>query len=304
MKEEEISRSAAVQLGYNKEERVAVIHIEDIGLCRTGDEGALLALEGAATSGSVMVPCPGFQEIAAIARSCRDLDLGVHLTLNAEYENFRWKPLLNDVPGLVSPDGGMWRSVEETVANASAEEVERELRTQIDRALEAGIDVTHLDTHMGAALDPKFVDVYVKLALEYQLPAFIPRIDIAQLESLGMGALAETYGRLIDQMDSLGFPLFDHFDVDSLSFEPGDGKQHNENRVNALQPGLSFLFLHAACGEPELKSISPKWRQRDEEYRIYSEGTMERILEQAGVCTIGMRELRDLIRGERQATAT
>ncbi len=292
--------SSTLRLGFKKEERVAVIHVEDIGLCQTGDEGALLALEGTATCGSVMVPCPGFAEMAAVARSRRDLDLGVHLTLNAEYENFRWGPLRDDVPGLVSPDGGVWRLPEETVANASPEEVDRELRSQIDRALESGIDVTHLDTHMGTALDPKFVEVYAGLALDYQLPAFIPRIDLAQLESLGLGEHFKSFARLTDRLESQGFPIFDHFNADSLSFEPGEGARHNAHRVDSLKPGLSFLFLHAARGKPELESISPKWRQRDEEHRIYSDGTMERTLDRAGVHRIGMRPFRDLLRGRRK----
>ena len=295
--------STASRLGFEKEERVVVIHVEDIGLCRTGDEGAVLALEDAATCGSVMVPCPAFPEMAAVARSRRDLDLGVHLTLNAEYETFRWGPLRDDVPGLVSPDGGMWRTLEETVASASPEEVDRELRAQVDRALESGIDVTHLDAHMGTALHPKFVEVYAGLALHYQLPAFIPRIDIAWLESRGLGERYEPFARLIDRMERQGFPIFDQFDADSLSFAPGEGAQHNARRVDSLRPGLSFLILHAARGAPELESISPRWRQRDEEHRIYSDGTMERTLDRAGVRRIGMRPLRDLLRGRNERIA-
>ncbi len=289
--------STALRLGFGKQDRVAVIHVEDIGLCRTGDEGALLALEGAATCGSFMVPCPGFPELAALARSRRDLDLGVHLTLNAEYESLRWGPLRDDVPGLVAPDGGMWRTLEETVENASPEEVDREARAQIDRALESGIDVTHLDTHMGTALHTKFVEVYAGLAIDYQLPAFIPRIDAAWLENPSLRERLEPYARLIDRMENQGFPIFDQFDADSLSFTPGEGARHNAHRVDSLRPGLSFLVLHAARGEPELESISPRWRQRDEEHRIYSDGTMEHTLDRAGVRRIGMRPLRDLLRG-------
>jgi predicted glycoside hydrolase/deacetylase ChbG (UPF0249 family) len=289
--------STAVRLGFEKEERVALIHVEDIGLCRTGDEGAVLALEGAATCGSVMVPCPAFPEMAAVSRSRPDLDLGVHLTLNAEYETLRWGPLRDDVPGLVSPDGGMWRTLKETVLNASPEEADRELRAQVDRALESGIDATHLDAHMGTALNPKFVEVYARIALDYQLPAFIPRIDMAELESRGLGERYEPYAGLIDRLEKQGFPIFDQFDGESLSFTPGEGAQHNARRVDSLRPGLSFLILHAARGAPELESISPRWRQRDEEHRIYSDGTMERTLDRAGVRRIGMRPLRDLLRG-------
>jgi hypothetical protein len=264
------------RLGFGKEDRVVVVHVDDVGMCRAGNEGALRALEGAATCGSIMVPCPAFEEIARIARERSDLDLGVHLTLNAEYETYRWGPLRDDVPGLVSPDGGMWRTTEETVAHATPEEVDRELRAQVERALEAGIDVTHLDTHMGTALDPKFAEVYGELALDYRLPVFLPRVDRAVLEGLGLREWYEFYARLVDRLEEKGFPVFDHFDTDSLSFAPGTGAEHNARRVEGIGPGLSWLLIHAARGGPELESITLDWRQRDEEHRIYSDGTMDR----------------------------
>ena len=284
------------RLGFGKEDRVVVVHVDDVGMCHSGNEGALLALEGAATCGSVMVPCPAFEEIARIARERADLDLGVHLTLNAEYETYRWGPLRDDVPGLVSPDGGMWRTTAETVDNATPEEVERELRAQVDRALEAGIDVTHLDTHMGTALEPKFAHVYAELALDYRLPVFLPRVDRSQLEGLGMGDRYEVYARLIDRAEGAGLPVLDHFNIDSLSFSPGTGAEHNARRLDGLGPGLSWLLIHAARGGPELESITPDWRQRDEEHRIYSDGTMEQTFSRAGVRRIGLRPLRDLVR--------
>ena len=156
--------SAIRRLGFGEQERVVVVHVDDVGMSRAANTGALRAFEGAATCGSVMVPCAAFDEIARIARGRRDLDLGVHLTLNAEYEGHRWGPVRDDVPGLVSPDGGMWRTTAEAVANATPEEVHRELAAQIDRALDAGIDVTHLDSHMGTVMDAKFVEVYAELA--------------------------------------------------------------------------------------------------------------------------------------------
>jgi predicted glycoside hydrolase/deacetylase ChbG (UPF0249 family) len=284
------------RLGFGKEDRVVVVHVDDIGMCHAGNEGALLALGGAATCGSIMVPCPGFEEIASIARERPDLDLGVHLTLNAEYETYRWGPLRDDVPGLVSPDGGMWRTTAETVANATPEEVSRELRAQVDRALEAGIDVTHLDGHMGTALEPEFVEVYADLALHYRVPVFMPRVDRAVLEAMGMGERLEVYARLVERVEAEGFPVFDQFNVDSLSFEPGTGAEHNARRVEGFGPGLSWLLIHAARRGPELESITPDWRQRDEERRIYSDGTMERTFSRAGVRPIGLRPLRDLIR--------
>jgi predicted glycoside hydrolase/deacetylase ChbG (UPF0249 family) len=287
--------SSATDLGFEAESRVVVVHVDDVGMSTAANTGALRALEGAATCGSIMVPCPAFEEIAKIAANRPELDLGVHLTLNAEYEGYRWGPVADDVPGLESPDGGMWRSSDETVEHASAEEVECELRAQIDKALATGIDVTHLDSHMGTCFNPKFIEVYVKLARDYRLPAFIPRVSHAALERAGIPASLERYVALIEGVEADGFPVFDHFNSDSLEFPPGTGEAHNQERVRGFAPGLAYLITHCAEGGEQLESITHDWRQRDEEHRIYSDGTMASFFETEGVNTIGMRPLRDLL---------
>ena len=278
-------------LGLSAEDRVVVVHVDDVGMSEAANEGALLALGGAATCGSIMVPCPAFDPIAGVARERPELDLGVHLTLNCEYEGYRWAPVSEEVPGLVSPDGGMWRTTDEAVENASPEEVERELRAQIEKALEAGIDVTHLDGHMGTVFNPKFVEVYVTLGRDFRLPLFIPRVDRGVLERTGMPPSLERYVSLIENAEKEGFPVFDHFDSNSLEFEPGSGPDHNRSRVSALGPGLSYLITHCANGNAQLQSITNDWRQRDEEHRIYSDGTMQAHFDAEGIVTIGMRPM-------------
>jgi hypothetical protein len=288
--------SAVERLGFAPEDRVIVVHVDDIGMCSSANVGALRALEGSATCGSVMVPCPAFDEIARIAVARPEIDLGVHLTLTAEHEALRWGPVRDDVPGLVSPDGGMWRTVAEVVQNAPVEEVEWELRAQIDRALVAGIDVTHLDCHMGAVFDIKFVDVYARLVQDYRLPAFVPRITRAAIIERGLGDRLEPYLEIIETVEAAGFPIFDHFNQDSLHFEPGTGLAHNTQRVAGFGAGLGYLITHCAEGGAELEAITADWRQRDEEHQIYSDGSMAGVLAEQGIQTVGMRVLRDLVR--------
>ena len=286
------------RLGFEADASVVVVHVDDLGMSDAANRGGLEALDGAATCGSVMVPCPAFEAIAAIARERPDLDLGVHLTLNAEYESWRWPPLRNDVPGLASPDGGMWRTTAEMAEHARPDEVDRELRAQIDRALASGIDVTHLDAHMGTVFQTPFVAVYAGLARDYRLPVFLPRVNREVLERAGLSDAARKYLDLVEGLESEGIPVFDHFNAASLGFEPGTGADHNRARLDTLGPGLSYLIIHAALGGTELESITPDWRQRDEERRIYSDGTLARALSDAGFRTLGMRRLRDLLRGE------
>ena len=119
LRHEGVEMSSAAVLGHDPSDRLVVVHVDDIGMSAAANRGALRALAGAATCGSVMVPCPGFDEIAEVARQRKDLDLGVHLTLNAEYESYRWGPVHDGAKSLVSGDGGMWRSSEDTVASRS-----------------------------------------------------------------------------------------------------------------------------------------------------------------------------------------
>ena len=284
-------------LGFDRDDRVAVVHIDDIGMCSAANAGASAALADAATCGSVMVPCPGFPEIARLARDNPHWDLGVHLTLNCEYEDYRWGPLASEAASLRAPDGGMWPSVDETVEHASVEDVELELRTQVQTAIEAGIDVTHLDSHMGSIFHPKFIEAYFRLALELRLPVFVPRVTQEVLERAGMPLSLERYVEIIDRAEGMGFPIFDAYDGDSLGYEPGSEVEYNRARAQELGPGLNYLITHCAVGDDELQSLTPDWRQRDGEYRIYSDGTMTRCFEELGIKTLGMLPLRERLQG-------
>ncbi len=288
------------ELGHRAEDRVLVLHVDDMGLCAAANAGALLALQGSASSGSIMAPCPGFEDLLrrldAAPELVPELDLGVHLTLNSEQVGQPWRPLRDDVPSLLSPQGVMWGSKAESVAHAEPAEVEAELRAQIERVLQAGIDATHLDAHMGTVFDLKFVEVYFRLAREYRLPAFIPRVNRATLVSHGLPDKFERYVEIIEEAEALGFPIFDSFDSNSLHFEPGQGLEHNRARLTGLGPGLGYFITHCALGDDELRRVTEDWRLRDEELRIFSGPDGEALLAEGNFETLGMRPLRDRLR--------
>jgi predicted glycoside hydrolase/deacetylase ChbG (UPF0249 family) len=291
----------AEQLGFGADERIAVVHCDDIGMCHAANVGAFEALEkGPATCGSIMVPCPWFPEAAEYARASPGIDLGVHLTLNAEWSGYRWGPVLGaaSVPSLVDGQGCLPRSVAETVARGRPEEVEQELRAQIERALDAGIDVTHLDSHMGTCLLPPFAPIYARLAREFRLPLFVVRPDEAALAALGAEASGGVYDELLDGLGKDGIPTLDGFDADSLHFAPGDGEAHNRNRLARLGPGVNYLICHPARAGEELDAIASDGHMRDFERRFYGGPLGRRALEEEGIRRIGMRALRTLVRQE------
>jgi predicted glycoside hydrolase/deacetylase ChbG (UPF0249 family) len=294
-----VSGSLAERLGFGPTERVAIVHGDDIGLCHAANAGAFQALRaGPVTCGSLMVPCPGFAEAAAWARAEPEHDLGVHLTLTAEWERWRWGPVADPaaVPSLLDAEGFLPRTAQECVAHARVDEVEIELRAQIERALAEGIDVTHLDAHMGVVLMPPLIDVYVRLALDYRLPVFAIRPDAAALAALGRPDAAGAIRRALDALESGGVPILDGFDADSLGFAPGDGEAHNRRRLAGLGRGVSYLICHPAQGGDELAAITTDAHAREFERTFYGGEAGRRALAEAGIRTLGMRPLRQLLR--------
>jgi len=160
--------SLAEALGFAPDARVLILNADDLGLSHATNVGTYEALRsGLATSASLMVPCPWAREAAS---RYRGEDVGVHLTLNAEHERYRWGPI-TQAPSLLDGDGGFPRTVDDLWDHADLDEVRRELRAQVERAILWGFDVSHLDSHMGALqLRPEFFDVYLDLAVDFGLP--------------------------------------------------------------------------------------------------------------------------------------
>jgi YdjC-like protein len=141
-------------LGFSPDSRVAIFHADDVGMCH----GANVAFEelsrkGSINCGSVMVPCPWFTEVVEMAAADARLDVGVHLTLTSERTTYRWPPIstTSRSSGLIDESGYFWRRLPMLGAHVVPQAAEAEMRAQIERALAAGIDITHLDTHMGAS---------------------------------------------------------------------------------------------------------------------------------------------------------
>jgi len=294
----------AERLGFRAEERIAIVHCDDIGMCHAANAGAFEALDrGPATCGSVMVPCPWFREAAQLAGQRPEVDLGVHLTLTSEWQHYRWGPVAprSSVPSLLDSQGFLPRTSQEIAARGRPEEVEIELRAQIEAALAAGIDVTHLDAHMGAVLMPPFIHLYASLAIEYRLPVFAIRPDPAALALLGSSQAGPAIERALGMLDDAGVPILDGMNANSLAFEPGQGPAHNAARLADLGPGVHYLICHPARGGDELDAISHDAHARDFERSFYGGEAGRRALEEREIRTLGMRPLRDLVRGSSPA---
>ncbi len=245
-----------------------------------------------------MVPCPWFREIASAAADDQALDLGVHLTLTSEWPQYRWGPLstVSRASGLVDEQGYFPRNCLDLRQRLNVEAAAIEFRTQIDRALEAGIDVTHLDTHMGAALVPELVDIYVRLGREYRLPILLPRELDSYTGVLRMGEIPPgIYERIVAELDAWGLPVFERFRMTPEVPGP-EVEMTYRTMIETLPSGATFFGLH--CNAPgDIEAIvPPRAHWRTDEYRLFGSGAPMRWIAAAGIRAIGMREIRDLWR--------
>jgi predicted glycoside hydrolase/deacetylase ChbG (UPF0249 family) len=254
------------ELGFAPDDRVVILHADDVGMCQSSLTAfAELVDVGLVSSGAVMVPCPWFPSVAAYCRATPGVDLGVHLTLTSEWDSYRWGPISTRDPasGLLDDEGYLHRRSEGVQTHGDAAAVQREMEAQVARALATGLDVTHLDTHMGAVAHAKFVAGYVQLALQLRLPAMIPRLDEAGWRAFGMdGEVAALAARFVAELEAQGMPLIDHLASLPLEEDPGDRLALARQELDALPPGLTHFIIHPAADTPELRAITRSWRSR------------------------------------------
>jgi chitin disaccharide deacetylase len=269
------------RLGYPADAKLVILNCDDLGSSRSANVAVYDALRnGLATSASLMVPCPWARDAAA---QYRGEDVGVHLTLNSEWETYRWGPI-TQAPSLLDGDGGFPRTIEDTWDHADLEEVRRELRAQIERAILWGFDVSHLDSHMGTLqLRADFFDVYLELAVEFALPLRMGGASGQRLVGFPYRDLAEAEGVV--------FP--DHF----ILYSGVGGRKHVERALFDLRPGVTEMYLHPGVDTDELRASHPDWSGRVEDHAFMcADPSLPDLIARAGAVMIGYRELRALQR--------
>lgn len=279
-----------------------VLHEDDVGFC-CGANDAFVELSAAGTisAGSVMVPTPWFHDLARRAADLPSLDIGVHLTLTSEHAGYRWAPMTRPSPaaGLTDEHGFMWPAVAQVREHAEPDAVEAEWRAQIDAALAAGIDVTHLDAHMGAALAPEWCDRYVALGVEYGVPALMT-VDMGSYgpQTHLTGVAEETFAEFVGQARAAGMPVFDRVLETDFGRERGAPVDYAAmfTEVDG-DPGCELVYaaLHPCRPGPgEVERIDEgTWHVRTDEYELFRTTVWQEWLGAQPFDVIGMRELRD-----------
>jgi predicted glycoside hydrolase/deacetylase ChbG (UPF0249 family) len=254
--------------------------------------------QGLVTCGAVMMPCPWVPELAAWCQAHPKADVGVHLTLTSEWNGYRWRPLstADTKSGLLDEEGYMWRSVADLHRHMDVDAAIAELRAQVERALALGIDVTHVDTHMGAVAHPKLAPAYIRLALEYRLPAMLPHISEARMAEWGVSpAAARSFLAEMEALIASGYPILDHL---CSARGDGDRMQVYERLFDELPVGITHLLLHPSVADADLDAITEHAADRFADYECFMSPELQEYVIGQGIHLIGYRRLRELIRSD------
>jgi predicted glycoside hydrolase/deacetylase ChbG (UPF0249 family) len=292
------------KLGFTDNDRAVIIHTDDIGMCHASVQAFKDLWEfGTISSGATMVPCPWFPAVAQMCRENPDMDMGVHATLNAEWQSYRWGPISTREAssGLMDESGYFHQWQPAVYENAQPDAVEQELNAQIEKALAAGIDITHVDSHMGTIMNPKFIQSYVQAASSRLLPSMLPRLNKQVIETMEMSEEeAARYIPMLEILESMGIPM-----IDAVLFMPLN--EHSDDHIESARKllgeapvGITHLLLHPSVDTPELRAIAPDWVARVANYNAFMSDEMKKILEREAVKIIGYGAIRDVMRKANQ----
>tara|TARA_R110002050_G_scaffold136014_1_gene259160 strand:- start:4829 stop:5695 length:867 start_codon:yes stop_codon:yes gene_type:complete len=278
------------QLGYKKEDILLMVHADDAGLSCSENAATIEALKkGIVNSYSIMVPCPWFWDMANFAKNQPQHDCGIHLTLTCEWKHYKFGPVLpySEVPSLVDQQGHFHAKRDQVKKWAKPQEVKKELKAQIDRALAAGITPTHLDSHMYTlGLTKELLSVYRELGREYQLPIFL---SDQLLEDVGNPDSLQTSDSIVNAVHMGNFGAMK---------STGLGPVYT-NMLENLKAGFNIILIHPAFDNMEMKQVCTDhpnfgslWRQMD--FDFFTNPNTVALLKERNIKPITWREIQKI----------
>ena len=158
-----------------------IVRGDDIGGSHGSNMGVIKAYqEGIERTTEIMTVAPWFKEAVKLLEENPGLDVGVHIVLTSEWDNYKWRPLTH-CPSLCDEDGYFLRgtfpskdypgqSMMENKDRLDMGEIEAEMRAQIEMAKKYVPNLTHLTSHMAwCIVDEKIDNIARRLCDEYGL---------------------------------------------------------------------------------------------------------------------------------------
>jgi len=278
------------KLGYSKNDKLLIIHADDIGLSNSVNKASFEALKnGYVNSGSIMMPCDYISDVGEFAIENPDIDFGLHLTVTSEWRDYKWNGVLqpNDTPSLINKKGELFKNIKKFVLNAEPLELKRELQAQIDLSKSIGIKPTHIDSHEGALFyDEDLFKVYLEIGEENKLPVFVPKLVAVHFD--------ENFPKPENVV------VIENFYMARKGIEFDEWESFYLDILNNLNPGLSQLIVHLGYDNDEMKSISvdhpnfgSKWRNLD--YDIVSSNSFQEALKRNNIQLVTWKEIQNII---------
>ncbi|MFM1794861.1 MAG: hypothetical protein RL642_1246 [Bacteroidota bacterium] len=303
-----LAQTYAERLGFPKDAKVVILHVDDAGMSFDSNEGVIKAMnEGVANSTSIMMPCSWVPGMFAYLRANPNTDAGLHLTLTSEWNSYRWGPLAGKttVPGLVDKEGAMWKSVSETVAHATPDEVYKEIKSQLDRSRTAGWEPTHFDSHMGTLFASEgFLRKYLQLGIEEKIPVMFPGGHNSMIMQTPSAALLkkEQTDAIGQMLWNAGLPVLDDLHNVSYDFQyPSENindKKLQElatnnyiNSFNQLQPGVTMVIMHCTAPTEVFSKISDSGITRKADLLAMQSTVLKQYLKDNHIILTTWREL-------------
>ena len=285
------------------------MHVDDVGMSLESNEGAIETMsKGAATSCSIMMPCSWVPGFFHYLKEHPNTDAGLHLTLTSEWKDYRWGPVIGkaQVPGLVDSEGALWASVPQVVQHATAEEVDKEIRAQVEKCLAYGFKPTHFDSHMGTLFaSPAFLEKYLGLGIEYKTPVMFPgghntlimnqlkamRVDINQTNAVG------------ERLWNAGLPVIDDLHNESYAPHLPTGVQATTENLRkyktqfyidalkSVKPGITYVIMHCSKVSSQFAAITPSGPIREGDYLAMLHPELMDYIKKEGIILTTMREL-------------
>ncbi|MFA6244105.1 MAG: polysaccharide deacetylase family protein [Candidatus Hydrogenedentales bacterium] len=287
----------AERLGWPKGSRVVIFHSDDAGMSHSSNVGVIEGIEkGLVTSASTMMPCGWVPEWAKYMKEHPEFDNGLHLTLTSEWENYRWMPVAGSaaVPTLSDEQGCLWDNVELASKNATPDDIEKEIRAQVERAQKMGLPITHLDTHMGTVYArPDFLERYIKVGVEKHIPIMImgghmthtiksEGEAVAALKTLGIG----------EKVWEGGLPVLDDLITYTYDVKTFDEKKAMViDALRTLKPGVTQIIVHCTRPTEEFAFITTSGETRLNDLLVVIDPEVKKAVEDEKIILSTWREL-------------
>ena len=282
------------KLGFNDKDKLLIIHGDDLAVTHSVNKASFEGFQqGIMNSGSIMMPCPWYEEVREFAEKNPEFCIGLHLTLTAEWKHLKWRGLADQsgTSGLYDDQDYFYSSVPPVIANATVEEVEKEIRAQIDKAISSGLNPSHLDSHMGTLFaKEEFTTLLIRLGEEYKIPVFLP------------AQLLAGYPNLKDKLTENSV-ITNTVIMNNDKLEKEAAFKFYDEQISNLPPGLNELIVHLGKDNEELQAtciahpaFGASWRQHDLDYILSPH--LKTLLEDNEIKLVSWKEIQSAIYGD------